>query len=182
MYTYVCVTKSVDTSIMSLCLIPLHRPRTDRYTHTCVYIYTTRNSEGDSPRCAQCGTLRSGFVSDDVEILDLETNTWSVPYIAGDAHEARPGPRNTHSATLVGDRILVVAGGTGDGTNSGPPRGGREALSGWCLMYSTLATAATTATIALYSTRSTSSTGSAISPKVPIPTICTSPTVLTTFV
>lgn len=79
------------------------------------------------------GGNRSGFVSDDVEILDLETNTWSVPYIAGDAHEARPGPRNTHSATLVGDRILVVAGGTGDGTNSGPPRGGREVSDAWWL-------------------------------------------------
>mmetsp|Transcript_38576 Transcript_38576/g.110821 ORF Transcript_38576/g.110821 Transcript_38576/m.110821 type:complete len:620 (-) Transcript_38576:197-2056(-) len=79
---------------------------------------------------AVVGGNKSGYLSHDVELLDLKTNTWITPYVEG---EERGHARNTHSATLLGNRILVVSGGTGDDTNSGPPRGGQDVSDAWWL-------------------------------------------------
>lgn len=68
-----------------------------------------------------------GQVSNTLDILDLATMEWQF-----DAPTCghRPSPRNSHSATLVstvmGYRVVVAGGGTGDGTNGGPPRGGAD--------------------------------------------------------
>jgi len=81
-----------------------------------------------------------GRVNASVDILDLEGFTWTREYIASVDEAARPLARNSHSATLLphggpscGPAILVVGGGNGDGTNGGPPRGGRDVRDGWWL-------------------------------------------------
>ncbi|CAJ1427662.1 unnamed protein product [Effrenium voratum] len=76
------------------------------------------------------GGCIDGQASNCLELLDLSSMQWLEPAASGET----PRPRNSHSATLVrdadfgvlGPAILVAGGGTGDGSNGGPPRGGRD--------------------------------------------------------
>lgn len=73
------------------------------------------------------GGNSDGRVSNSVDVLDLSTFTWQFNK---STTGCQPPPRNSHSAvlmqTFVGERVVVAGGGSGDDSNAGPPRGGRD--------------------------------------------------------
>lgn len=79
------------------------------------------------------GGNTNGRCDDSLAILDLQSFEWTEVFAEGE----RPGPRNSHTATLVEGvhrnpsvkqrpGILILGGGNGDSTNGGPPRGGED--------------------------------------------------------
>lgn len=104
-------------------------PMTPRSNHTATFVPPGSARAGMYPHGMLLvfgGNVR-GQVVNSIDVLDLESMAWSLGH---PSEGPAPTPRNSHTATLVatarGDRILVTGGGTGDGTNGGPPRGGED--------------------------------------------------------
>lgn len=104
-------------------------PMTPRSNHTATFVPPESARAGMYPHGMLLvfgGNVR-GQVVNSIDVLDLESMAWTVGH---PSEGPAPSPRNSHTATLVatarGDQILVAGGGTGDGTNGGPPRGGED--------------------------------------------------------
>ena len=82
------------------------------------------------------GGCVDGANSDSVSLVDLSNFHWSEVAVQGHG----PRAQNSHTATLIVNPggnsesgILLLGGGTGDGNNGGPPRGGQDCAGAYWL-------------------------------------------------